>query len=63
MACFLPSWYKFYWVQARSRYKFDKRPGNSPGRLNPEEALAQCRGVICPGARKLSWCRMFIGSS
>jgi hypothetical protein len=24
MACFLPSWYKFYCVLARSRYKFDR---------------------------------------
>jgi hypothetical protein len=26
-------------------------------------ALAQCCGVICLGARKLSWCRLFIAGS
>jgi len=26
MAWFLPLWYKFYYVQARSRYKFNRSP-------------------------------------
>jgi hypothetical protein len=63
MACFLPSGYNFYCVLARSRYKFDRRPGNSPGRRSWERALVQCRGVICLGARNLSRCRMIIMGS
>ena len=63
MACFLPSGYKFYCVQARSRYEVDRRTGYSPGRQSSEKALAQCRDAICLGARNLSWCRMFIASS
>jgi len=31
MACFLPSWYKFYCVLARSRYKFDRSREFIPG--------------------------------
>ena len=31
MACFLPSWYKFYCVLARSRYKFDRSHEFIPG--------------------------------
>jgi hypothetical protein len=31
MAHFLPSWYKFYWVKARSRYKFDRSRELIPG--------------------------------
>ena len=31
MACFLPSWYKFYCVLARSRYKFDRSREVIPG--------------------------------
>ena len=31
MAHFLPSWYKFYCVLARSRYKFDRSRGFIPG--------------------------------
>ena len=57
------AWYKFYCVQARSRYEVDRRTGYSPGRQSSEKALAQCRDAICLGARNLSWCRMFIASS
>ena len=28
---FLPSWYKFYWVLARSRYKFNRNRKTIPG--------------------------------
>jgi hypothetical protein len=31
MAHFLPSWYKFYYVLARSRYKFDRSCEFIPG--------------------------------
>jgi hypothetical protein len=31
MAHFLPSWYKFYWLPARSRYKFDQSHEFIPG--------------------------------
>jgi len=31
MACFLPSWYKFYYVLARSRYKLDRSNEFIPG--------------------------------
>jgi hypothetical protein len=31
MAHFLPSWYKFYLVQARLRYKFDRSRDFIPG--------------------------------
>jgi hypothetical protein len=60
MACFLPSGCEFYCVLAGSRYKFDKRPGLSPGRQCWKKALAQHRGTNYLGGRNLSWCRMFI---
>ena len=56
---FLPSWYKFYCVLARSRYNFDVVANLSPV-TNLWRALAQCRGTNCLGARNLSWCRIFI---
>ena len=52
MACFLPSGYKFYCMQARSRYKFSKWTRIYPGRRNLVNGqLAQCRGTSYPGAR------------
>ena len=47
-------------MQARSRYKFDKRPGISPGRQCWKKALAQYRGTNYLEGRKLSWCRILI---
>jgi len=40
---FLPSWYKFYWVQVRSRYKFDNWTGITPGTVFFNWALVRSR--------------------
>jgi len=63
MVHFLQSWYKFYCLLARSRYKFDKWTSISHGRRSPEKALAQCRGRICLRGRNLSWYRKFVACS
>ena len=58
---FLQSWYKFYCVLARSRYKVDRSREFIPGYKVGWRALAQCRGTSYLEARNLSRCRIFIG--
>jgi hypothetical protein len=51
MACFLPSGHKFYWVKARSRYKFSDGQAFIQVYSFGKRPAAQCHGISYPGAR------------
>jgi hypothetical protein len=74
MACFLPSWYKFYCIQARLPRASEASDGGRGTRLVSGRellqvqkvdrlALVQCRGTNYFGTRNLSRCRILIACS
>ncbi len=60
MAHFLPSGYKFNWVQARSRYKFGRSREFIPGYKAGGGHWRSVAFTKCLGARNLSRCRVLI---